>query len=219
MAKVQTLRGWVLIACVLVAPTAYAQSVPIEDPEAPLPANALRPSSPVTVRTAGIVTPISNIKVGSQRVAVTAASIATNVKNLLADVRGLRVDENEIELRIILESDVLFDFDRWELRPEATKSLTAVAQALGQFKGRSIRLIGHTDSKGDDGYNQKLSLKRAASVKQFFAAQSTLRGFKFNSEGKGEREPAVANSFPDGRDDPAGRQKNRRVEIRIPKLP
>ena len=189
---------------------AGAQDALPEQAVSPLPANAKRSTTDIKLGA-------SDIRYSTQDMRFGSASILTSVKDLLANLRGIRVDETAIELRIVLESDVLFDFDKWNIRPDAQKSLLTVAQALEQFKGRAIRLVGHTDSKGDDAYNRKLSLKRADSVKRFFLAVPSLAGFQFGAEGKGESDPAVSNTLPDGRDDPDGRQKNRRVEIRIPK--
>lgn len=144
--------------------------------------------------------------------------VKTGLGDLLQGVDGVRVEENDLEFRIIFESDILFDFDRANIRADAEHSLSIVAGALEQFRGKKIRLIGFTDSKGTDEYNLRLSIRRASSVKLWLSKQPQIRGFTLVSEGKGEAEPIAPNNLPSGEDDPDGRQKNRRVEIRIPKL-
>ena len=63
---------------------------------------------------------------------------------------------------------MLFDFDKSTIKPQAASALHNVAEIIkDRGKGRSVRIDGHTDSKGGDAYNQKLSERRAASVKQW----------------------------------------------------
>jgi len=71
---------------------------------------------------------------------------------------------------------------------------------------------GHTDSKGADDYNQTLSEKRARTVKDWLVARGALAGTAA-VQGWGERRPVAPNAKGDGSDDPASRQKNRRVEV------
>ena len=80
-----------------------------------------------------------------------------------------------------------------------------------------MRIEGHTDSKGNDAYNQKLSERRAASVKTWFTDKEGLGKVQFATQGFGAKKPVASNTKPDGSDDPEGRQKNRRVEIVIKK--
>lgn len=177
---------------------------------AALPANARRSVSSLSVGNSSLTTVVSKI-------VTSGSNLKTSLADLLGNLKGIRVDESDLEYRIIFESDILFDFDKATIRPDAEPTLKAVAEALVQFKGKRIRLVGHTDSKGTDSYNDALSRKRAESVKKWLSGQSNLKGSDFLSEGKGKREPRVPNTLPNGQDDPDGRQKNRRVEIRIPK--
>lgn len=112
---------------------------------------------------------------------------------------------------ITLQDAVLFDFDKSDIRPDAARVLDALGQALagvGSLQDMEVR--GHTDAKGSDDYNQRLSERRAQSV----AAALRQRGVNqdMRPRGMGEREPVAANSI-NGRDNPSGRQLNRRVEI------
>lgn len=112
---------------------------------------------------------------------------------------------------IDLPSDVLFDFDRAEIRADARPVLLKMSEILKALQAAPVEIIGHTDSMGTDEYNQRLSERRAASVMRWLAANGVTSSMTIL--GKGETAPAAANTKPDGTDDPAGRQKNRRVEF------
>jgi outer membrane protein OmpA-like peptidoglycan-associated protein len=80
-----------------------------------------------------------------------------------------------------------------------------------------VAIEGHTDGRGADDYNQKLSEARAASVKQWLVANAQANGANFAIRGWGKTKPVAPNAKPDGADDPEGRAKNRRVEIVVRK--
>jgi outer membrane protein OmpA-like peptidoglycan-associated protein len=130
------------------------------------------------------------------------------------DVRGANVvvvEETPRATKLTVRNDVLFDFDKAELRPEATEALTRVAEIIRQRAPRAVRIVGHTDSVGGDSYNQQLSERRARSVEQWLATQGGLPPLQ--AEGRGEAEPVAPNTVDGGRDNPEGRQQNRRVEV------
>ncbi|WP_076507175.1 OmpA family protein [Pseudacidovorax sp. RU35E] len=112
-----------------------------------------------------------------------------------------------------LPADVLFDFDKADLRPDAEPALARAAELLQGYPEAPVRVRGHTDARGSDAYNEALSLRRAQRVAERLAAAAGTRTLQ--TEGLGRREPVAPNTTPDGRDDPEGRQKNRRVEIVI----
>lgn len=120
------------------------------------------------------------------------------------------------EIRIELAADVLFDFDKAELRPDALDALRKVATVIASTPGPVV-IEGHTDSKGEDAYNQTLSERRASSVKTWLAREGGIDAARVSTRGLGETQPKVPNATPEGSDDPAGRQQNRRVEITIKK--
>jgi outer membrane protein OmpA-like peptidoglycan-associated protein len=130
--------------------------------------------------------------------------VAGLLKDLKAEVRGQ-------EVRIALEADVLFDFDKAELRPEALPALAKVAAVLKAHPSASARIEGHTDGKGEAAYNRKLSERRAESVRSWLASNGV--GMKMTTRGWGKDKPVAPNTGPGGKDDPEGRRKNRRVEI------
>jgi len=114
-------------------------------------------------------------------------------------------------MRISLSADVLFDFDKADLKPEAKPALEKVAAVLKSFPQARTRIEGHTDGKGDEAYNQKLSERRAESVRKWLAENGA--GAKIATQGFGRKKPVAPNTTKDGKDNPEGRQKNRRVEI------
>jgi OOP family OmpA-OmpF porin len=113
---------------------------------------------------------------------------------------------------IRISAGVLFDFDKDAVRPEAKDVLTAVAKALGK-QTVDIQVNGHTDAKGSDAYNQDLSERRATAVVTFLE-EAGLKA-PLEAQGFGETQPVAPNTLK-GKDNPAGRQLNRRVEIVIP---
>ncbi len=133
-----------------------------------------------------------------------------SVQGLLRDLDARVVGQ---EIRISLAADVLFDFDRAEVKPAAAASLGKVAAVIRSQPGATVRVDGHTDSVGDDAYNQKLSERRAGAVAHWLRQQEALGDIRLETHGFGETRPVAPNTRPDGKDDPAGRQKNRRVEI------
>ena len=139
------------------------------------------------------------------------------VNELTASVQDLQVKEIGNEVRIDLAADVLFDFDKADILPKAEETLTKAAAIVKERAKGTVRVEGHTDSKGGDAYNMRLSDRRANSVRDWFRTKGGLSNFKFETKGFGATQPVAPNQKPDGTDDPEGRQKNRRVEIVITK--
>ncbi|HUO82249.1 MAG TPA: OmpA family protein [Gammaproteobacteria bacterium] len=139
------------------------------------------------------------------------------VEDLGGATRDLEVKETETEIQIDLAADVLFEFDSAELQPQATEALQQAAAVIRERATGTVRIEGHTDSKGDDAYNQGLSERRANAVRDWFVNEGDLSDVSFVTRGLGESVPIAPNAKPDGADDPEGRQKNRRVEIRVEK--
>ena len=115
------------------------------------------------------------------------------------------------EVKIYLPADVLFDFDKADLRPEAGPVLERVATVLRSDPMASATIEGHTDGKGNDQYNQALSERRAQSVRLWLGAHGVTS--RMAARGFGKTRPVAPNTQPNGADNPDGRQKNRRVEI------
>lgn len=132
-------------------------------------------------------------------------------------VQDLDVKETATEVRIDLAADVLFDYDKSNVLPKAQQTLAQAAQVIREKAKGTVRIEGFTDAKGSNAYNQKLSDRRAGSVKSWFVNKENLGNVSFETQGFGAKNPIALNTKPDGSDDPVGRQKNRRVEIIIRK--
>ena len=129
---------------------------------------------------------------------------------------GAEIKETAAEIKISLQGEILFDFDKSNLRPAAESTLAQVAKMIGSYPRAQVLIEGYTDSKGSDSYNARLSDRRAVSVKTWFAKHSVAAN-SMRTHGWGAAKPIAPNTHPDGSDDPDGRQKNRRVEITIKK--
>jgi outer membrane protein OmpA-like peptidoglycan-associated protein len=116
------------------------------------------------------------------------------------------------ERRLSVVADALFDFDQSNLRPDAGETLQAAAPEIKKIGGKPSRVEGHTDAKGGDAYNMKLSEARATTVRDWMAKHELIPA-STPIKGYGKTVPAAPNETADGRDDPVGRQKNRRVEV------
>ena len=160
-----------------------------------------------------------------------AKAISFKTANILGVSKGLEFDSKHVQktlkelaaketkttIQIDLPGDILFDFDKWDIRPDAGATLKKVAEIIKAYRSPNVLISGHSDSKGEEGYNQKLSLRRADSVRDWLVKNAGVDAGIMKTEGLGETKPVAPNTNPDGSDNPAGRQKNRRVEILIKK--
>ncbi len=107
-----------------------------------------------------------------------------------------------------MDATTLFDFDKSNLRPQGKAELDdLVAKVKSHQAVDSITITGHTDSVGTDAYNQKLSERRANSVRDYMIKDGIDTSLITSTTGMGESKPVASN------DTAAGRQKNRRVEV------
>ena len=107
---------------------------------------------------------------------------------------------------IVNLGDVLFDLDKYTLRPEAREKLAKLSGIVLGNPGLKLEVEGHTDSTGSDEYNQKLSENRAGAVRDYLASQN-VPADSISAHGFGKTRPVAPN------DTAENRQKNRRVEI------
>lgn len=110
--------------------------------------------------------------------------------------------------KVTFNADTFFDFDKSTLKPEGRSILDQVAQQSAQLILESVLATGHTDSVGTEKYNQGLSERRAAAVKQYLASRG-VPADQIIAQGRGELQPVADNKTK------AGRAKNRRVEVEI----
>ena len=113
-----------------------------------------------------------------------------------------------VATKVTFAADAFFDFNKSVLKPEAKAKLDDL---VGKLKGISLEVIiavGHTDAVGSDAYNQKLSVRRAESVKAYLVTKG-IEPNRIYTEGKGKKQPVADNKTAEGR------AKNRRVEIEV----
>lgn len=138
------------------------------------------------------------------------AELDPGIHDLDKDIEDVETTKaNGGDTVVTLDTDILFDFDSSELSDSAKKKITDLVKDLPTDS--EITVGGHTDSKGEDDYNKKLSEDRAKAVAEVLTAENSDLDVK--AKGFGESEP-VASNEKNGKDDPEGRAKNRRVEIR-----
>jgi outer membrane protein OmpA-like peptidoglycan-associated protein len=148
--------------------------------------------------------------------AASTGSLRGQVSTLSADRSGLETRVTDLGTIVALAADTLFEFDRADLTKAAEANLGKVAELIRGAPPGPIVITGHTDGKGEEAYNLRLSQARAQAVTDWMKQQVGVRQRSFTVVGKGESEPIAANSRPGGSDDPDGRARNRRVELLIP---
>jgi len=146
-------------------------------------------------------------------VAVGGAStgIVASVQQIEQAKRDLGAEETALVVKVELPADVLFDFDKADIRADAATALAQLATIIGAYPKGKVELEGHTDSKGDDAYNQRLSQRRAESVATWLVEHHQIDRGRLQTRGWGESKPVADNSTD------AGRQRNRRVEAIVHK--
>jgi outer membrane protein OmpA-like peptidoglycan-associated protein len=113
----------------------------------------------------------------------------------------------KVERTIILD-DVLFDFDKSTVKPEAAAILDRLVAFMNENKDKKANLSGHTDSVGTEAYNQALSERRVGAVRDYVVKKGVDSG-RVSGQGFGESKPIADNKTKEGR------AKNRRVEIKV----
>ena len=110
---------------------------------------------------------------------------------------------------------VNFNFDKSDIRNADVAELKKAIDFVKKYRGSKVKLEGHTDSKGTEEYNQKLSERRAEAVKQYLIKEGAVDKKMISATGYGKSRPIAPNMTPDGKDNPKGRAENRRVEVLI----
>ena len=130
---------------------------------------------------------------------------AEDIRNEVPGVKVERVGEGIV---VEFNSNVLFGFDRADLSNSAEKNLDDLANVLKKYPDTNIEIQGHTDDKGSNAYNMRLSERRAASVATYLRAKG-IASNRINTKGFGETAPKYGN------DSEASRAENRRVDFLI----
>jgi outer membrane protein OmpA-like peptidoglycan-associated protein len=155
--------------------------------------------------------------VGEGGAADSGIAVAGRATDLERALKDLNAEVTAQQVKVNLSADLLFDFDKADVKPAADPELMKVATVLKSYPNAKVAIEGHTDGKGNDAYNQTLSEKRAVNVAQWLKTHADLNGANVTTRGWGRTRPIAPNTKPDGSDDPDGRAKNRRVEITVTK--
>ncbi|KPJ92656.1 MAG: cell envelope biogenesis protein OmpA, partial [Gammaproteobacteria bacterium SG8_15] len=121
---------------------------------------------------------------------------------------GVSVTRDGDNIILNMPSNITFDFDSYQLKPAFKPTLDSVVLVLNEFESTLITVEGHTDSKGSEAYNQKLSENRALSVSDYLIGKG-VKQQRLAAIGKGELEPVADNNTI------SGRAQNRRVELTL----
>lgn len=146
--------------------------------------------------------------VGGTLGAVIGHQMDQAAKKIEQRVAGATVERVGEGIQVTFESGLLFDTDSDRIRSEAASNLRNLATTLNEDPETDLLIVGHTDARGEDAYNQQLSERRARSTADYLVSQGITRA-RLRTVGRGESEPVSDNSSE------SGLQKNRRVEVAI----
>jgi outer membrane protein OmpA-like peptidoglycan-associated protein len=146
--------------------------------------------------------------VGGAAGAIIGSYMDKQAAEIRKDIAGAKVERVGEGIKITFDSGLLFDVDRYDLRPVSQENLAKLAVILNKYPDTNILIEGHTDSSGADDYNLRLSQSRAQSVSSYLALQKVL-STRFTTQGYGESQPIADNATA------AGKQQNRRVDVAI----
>ena len=142
-------------------------------------------------------------------------TLLITVEELNQAISDLDAKVDETEISIVLSSDILFDFDKADIKSTAEDELIMLGLIIREKRTGNVTIIGHTDAKGSQSYNISLSNRRATSVKKWLVEYAQVDAEVINTDGLGETQPIAPNIKADGSDDADGRTKNRRVDVMI----
>lgn len=165
---------------------------------------------------AGITVPISAKPVPPPPAPPPAAAVDSDGDGVVDEkdkcpgtLAGVKVDGDGCAVPQVLKlNGVSFDFDSVRVGKNARTILDEVSEGIKGQPTMQVEIAGHTDSYGDDTYNQQLSERRAKAVRDYLVEKGAPDA-NFTSKGYGEAEPVASNDTEDGR------EENRRVEFRI----
>lgn len=155
-----------------------------------------------------------NALIGAGVGALVGGAVGGYMDNQEAELRqrlraaGVSVQRQGNNIVLVMASDVTFPTDGDQVNPQFYRTLAAVGEVLVEFNKTTIEVSGHTDSTGSDQYNQDLSQRRANSV-AWVLSQNGVDPRRMYVIGMGKTRPVASNATP------AGRARNRRVEIQI----
>lgn len=151
---------------------------------------------------------IGGAVVGGTVGAIIGQNMDRKARELDEEIDGVTVQRVEEGIAVSFDSGILFDFDSSSLRPEGHENLRKLTRIINRDEDTILMIVGHTDSRGAEDYNMRLSERRAQSASRYMVSQG-LSSSRIQIVGRGEFEPIAENSTDEGR------QKNRRIEVAI----
>jgi OOP family OmpA-OmpF porin len=167
---------------------------------------AVRDASGSCVQTSGIEHPDCVAKKAAPAKPAAPAAPAAPAKPAAPTAPAAPAAPSSVKQAITIQAEALFDFDKSVLKPAGKKSIDDAVAKMQRVDVEMVIATGHTDSVGTDAYNQKLSERRATSVKEYMVSKG-ITAAKITTLGKGETQPVATNKTKEGR------AKNRRVDI------
>ena len=155
-----------------------------------------------------VVGAIIGATVGGAAGALIGRHMDKQAEELKRDLEGAHVERVGEGILITFESGLVFDTESYSLRDQTKTNLTELAGTLKKYDDTNILIEGHTDDRGEEDYNQKLSENRADAVENYLVTNG-IKDTRITTKGYGEEQPLDANTSD------VGRQKNRRVEVAI----
>lgn len=207
----------VLMIATLTAPLAYAQTDNSQRRDKTLKGAAIGAiAGGVLGAVVGNNRGSGDAKKGATRGAIIGAVAGTTIgvmmdrqERELRQIEGIDVVRTaDDEINVVVENEVLFDFDSAALRSNSRTSLREMAEVFSRYNDTTISVEGHTDSTGSAGYNNSLSRRRANSVANYLEGLG-VDDYRLDTVAYGESQPRASNSTANGR------QLNRRVELHV----
>lgn len=146
--------------------------------------------------------------VGGAAGAAIGAYMDKQAKDIEKEVEGVKVERIEEGIDVTFDSGILFGFDKSELNANSKTNIAKLGRILNEYPDTRLTIQGHTDSKGNENYNQQLSSKRANAVRDYLVANGVKAG-RLSTASYGESAPVATNETEEGR------AQNRRVEVVI----
>lgn len=151
---------------------------------------------------------IGGAVVGGTVGAIIGQNMDEKARELDEEMDGVTVQRVEEGIAVSFDSGILFDFDSSSLRSEGYENLRKLTTIINRDEDTILMIVGHTDSRGDEDYNLRLSERRAQSASRYMVSQG-LSSNRIQIVGRGENEPIATNESDEGR------QENRRIEVAI----
>ncbi len=146
--------------------------------------------------------------VGGAAGAVIGRYMDKQAAELDKELENAKVERVGEGIKVTFDSGILFGFDSDKLSPQAEASVNELAQTLNKYQDTKLLIEGHTDNKGTEQYNNRLSERRARAVEKRLQ-ELGVKGVRVQTKGYGFAQPVASN------DTEAGRAQNRRVEVAI----